>query len=68
MKFPDVVHPRRIHSQGCVFEVVAYCKLTDRQALKIVRQHLLTHKVRAKDRGKVVKLVTTFDRDSAALL
>ena len=68
MEFPSVLHPKRFRTNGCMFEVVSYSRLTDIQAAAIVRQYLRIHKIKAKDRGKLVQIVTTFDRDSANLL
>jgi hypothetical protein len=68
MRFPDVVHPKRIYSHGCVFEVVAYCKLTDQQALKVIRHYVRTHRITMKGHGKLIQIVTVIDRDSVGLL
>ncbi len=68
MEFPNVVHPKPISINGHVFEVVAYCALTDEQALRIAMHYVRTHRMPKKPLKRVIRIVTQFDRDSLGLL
>jgi hypothetical protein len=64
---PNVIHPKRIEVAGAFFEVVSYSPLTDQQVMNVVRQHLFRHKLRKRDKGKVLQIVTVLDDQSARL-
>lgn len=68
MKLSDVIHPKRVRVGDHFFEVVAHSRLSDDQVREIVRHYLRTHKLRAKDKGRLIQIVTQFDQDSAKLL
>jgi hypothetical protein len=67
MQMPSVVHPRNIDVGGVVFQVVSYSPLTDQQAKNVVRYYLTTHKVRKKDKGKLIQVITMLDQESTGL-
>lgn len=68
MKIPSVIHPVKFNIGGYIFEVVSYGKLTDQQAAIIVRNFYSTHKFKKKDVGKVFKIISIIDKDSADIL
>jgi hypothetical protein len=67
MNTPSVVHPKRFNVDGYIFEVVAYCKLSDKQAMNVVVHHCRTHKLKKNDKGKLCQIYTLLDEDSANL-
>jgi hypothetical protein len=65
---PSVAHPKKININGFIFEVVAYVSLTDEQALAIALNYCRAHKLKKRDVGKLIQIVTTFDEGSVGLL
>ncbi len=65
MEMPSVIHPRLIKIGGFTFQVVAYCNLSDQQALNVALFYSRTYKTKKKDRGKIIQIVTHLDKDSA---
>jgi len=70
MELPKVVHPKTFIVNGLKYQVVAYCSMTDEQALKVLIYWLKTHIHKPKKfaANKVFQVVTTFDKDSLAIL
>jgi hypothetical protein len=67
MEMPSVVHPRQIKVNGFTFEVVAYCKLTDQQAMNVVIHHCRTNRMKKKDIKKICRIITTIQEGDASL-
>ena len=67
MQLPNVVHPKTINVRGVLFQVVSYSPLTDQQALNVVRIFCLDHKLRKKDKGKLIQVTTSIDAQNAGM-
>lgn len=67
MNMPNVVHPKTITVNGVHFRVVAYCQLTEKQALGAVAHHLRSHKGKAPKKGSVLTLYTVITAETAGL-
>ena len=69
MERPDVVHPTTFKIDGIVFQVVAYAKLTDKQAATVAMQFYQTHHLQLKrSRVKSVRVEALWeDRDLGLL-
>lgn len=68
MQLPNVVHPKKVRVNGHVIEVVAYCAMTDSQAVKAALHFCRTHKMPKPNPAKVLRALTQFDQASIALL
>lgn len=69
MQLPNVVHPTIFTVNGHKLQVVAYCAMTDAQALKATLHAVRSHKLPKKPNPKaVIRLVTLFDQESLGLL
>ncbi len=68
MQMPSVVHPKRISLNEILFEIVSFVPLTDAQALHAANYFYNTHKFTKKDKGKLFKVITTFDDSTSKLL
>lgn len=68
MQMPSVVHPKKFSINGMFFEIVSFSTLTDEQAGKAAMFFFSNHKFKKKDQGKVFRVVTLFDENSANLL
>jgi hypothetical protein len=68
MQLPSVVHPRRFSYNDMLFEVVSYVPLTDTQAAKVVQLFIRGRKFKKSDQGKVFRVLTQFDAESAGML
>lgn len=67
MELPNIRHPKPVRVSGVVFEVYSYSKLTDQQAMNVVRQYLMSHRIRKKDKGKVISIHTIIDDENKNL-
>jgi len=65
---PSVIHPKLVKIKGFRFQVVAYCGMTDEQALKFAIHFYRSHAPNEFDRNKVLKVVTTYGQDSLSRL
>jgi hypothetical protein len=65
---PSVLHPVRFAVAGIQFEVVTAEPVSDEQAAKIVMHFCKGRKFKKADQGKLIRVVTLFDRESASLL
>jgi len=65
-----ITHPVKFNIGGMLFEVVTSGPVTQAQAAKIAmlfyQQH--RHTFKRAQRGKLIQVITHYDRDSAALL
>lgn len=68
MDLPNVLHPKQVSVNGHVFEVVAFCALTDEQALRVALHYVRDHRMPKRPQKKVIRIVTQFDQDSVGLL
>lgn len=69
MELPNVVHPKIVTINGHKVQVVAYCVMTDSQAVAAAAHFFRTHKLpRKPDPKKVIRVLTLFDQDSLGLL
>ncbi len=71
MLLPDVVHPKIFKFKGVYFQLIAYCKMTDAQALKALKFHLQDHKYKKPkkvDQEKLIKVLITLDEQDLGLL
>ena len=69
MKLPNVVHPIVFTFKGHKLQVVAYCAMTDSQALKAALHAVRRHKLPKKPNpNAVIQLVTLYDRETIGLL
>jgi|GEM_PF-2393934 len=68
MEMPSTVHPTKFNIDGYIFQVISYSKLTDKQAARAAQYFYQTHKLKKKDKGKLIKVITTFDENSSNLL
>lgn len=70
MLMPNVVHPKNIKFNGFTYQIVAYCKMTDDQALKALIHFLQNRKNRPKkaDQKNLIKVLIALDEDSLGLL
>ena len=72
MEMPNVVHPKVFKIDGRYFQVVAFCKMSDAQALKALAYSLQGGKYKKlKSRGSLgnpIRVVTIHDESSLALL
>ena len=68
MEMPNIIHPKSFKVDDMYFQVVSYSALTDSQASSIAINFYKIHKFKKKDKGKLFKIVTTFDESSANLL
>ncbi len=66
MQMPSVVHPKNVELNGYTFQIVSYCQLTDGQALHAVIGFCRTHKLKKKDKGKLIQVITTIGTDTAS--
>jgi len=62
-----VVHPREIGYGEYTFEVLSIDPLSDEQAANVVRQFCRMHKLKKKDRGKILRITTRIDHQSARM-
>lgn len=67
MEIPNVVHPKTFNINGIFFQVVSYTSLSDEQAEKMAMYFYRKHKFKKKDKGKIIKIITTADSQSANL-
>lgn len=67
METPSVVHPTTFQIGGMHFQVVSYVSLSDKQAAKVAMHFYRTHKFKKKNKGKLFKVFTLIDSDSAKL-
>lgn len=65
---PNVVHPKRVRVNGHVLEVVAYCSMTDSQALRTAAHFVSTHKLPKPNPKEVIRAITLFDHESIGML
>ena len=68
MEAPSTVHPTKFKIGDYLFQVVSYAKLSNDQAARIAQNFYRTNKFKKKDKGKLFKVITTFDENSANLL
>ena len=68
MELPSVIHPKLVKFNGFTFRIVAFCKMTDEQALKIAIQFYHSHKLKKENRNKILKVMTHHDQDSLSFL
>ena len=69
MELPSVVHPKLVTINGHRVQVVAYCVMSDSQALAAAAHYFRTHRLpKKRDPSKVLRILTLFDRDSVGLL
>ena len=62
-----VKHPRKININGFLFEVLSVDPLTDKQAANAARFFFRTHKLKTKDKGKLISIHTSLDSGSAGI-
>jgi uncharacterized membrane protein len=65
---PNVVHPKTVSVNGHKIQVVAYCVMTDSQALQAAVVYCRTHKMPKPSPKKVLRILTLFDRESVGQL
>jgi hypothetical protein len=63
-----VLHPARFEIARVQFEVVTVGPVSDEEAAKIVMHFCRSRRPTESDRGKLIRIVTLFDRESANLL
>jgi hypothetical protein len=63
MEAPSTVHPTKFKIGGYILQVVSYAKLTDEQAARIAQHFYKTQKLKKKDKGKLIKVITMFDEN-----
>ena len=62
-----ITHPTQIRINGFTFEVLALTTLTDEQASRIALHFYRSHRLRKKDKGKLLQVVTQVDANSAGM-
>jgi hypothetical protein len=67
MQMQFVVHPRTYEINGYFFQVLSCCALTDGQAANAAMHFYQTHKLKKKDKGKLIKVITSPDTDTAGI-
>jgi hypothetical protein len=67
MQMPSVVHPKSFDVGGVILQVVSYSPLTDQQAANAVRWFCANHKLKKKDKGKLIQVITMLDQQSAGM-
>jgi len=67
MQMQFIVHPRSFEINGYFFQVLSCCALTDEQATKAAMYFYRTHKLKKKDIGKLIKVITSLDTDTAGI-
>jgi hypothetical protein len=68
MNFPSVAHPKLVKLGDYTFQVVAFCSMTDEQALKAAMLFCRTHKLKKEDKKGIIKIITTYDENSIGRL
>jgi hypothetical protein len=68
METPTTLHPITFEIGGYFFQVVSYSSLTNDQAAKIAEYFYRTHKLKKKDKGSIIKVVTLLEGESLKLL
>lgn len=67
MEGPSVVHPKKFSISGMIFEVVSMEAISDEQAGRIAMHFYRGRKFKKSDTGKIFRVITTVDRNSAGL-
>ncbi len=68
MSLPSVVHPKIIEVGGYRPQIVAYCLLTDAQALKVAMHFVMNQKLKKSDQKKLIRVMSLWDKDSVGSL
>jgi len=68
MQLPNVVHPKNILINGFTLQIVAYCAMTDEQALKAAMIFCRNHKLKNSQKKGVIRVATMFDEHSVKTL
>jgi len=68
MDSSHIIHPTVIEVGGAKYRVAAKCRLSDEQAIQVLKIHLRLHGQKKKDRGKLCTVVTNFDQERLAKL
>jgi len=68
MELPNIIHPNIIPINGYRLQIVAYCPLTDDQALKAASLFLRNTKLKKSQKKGILQVLTLWDKDSVKLL
>lgn len=68
MQLPNVIHPKLIKVGEYTLQIVAYCPMTDAQALKAALHFLRMNKLKKSAKKGVIRALTTFDERSVGML
>jgi hypothetical protein len=68
MNLPNIVHPKIVIINGFRLEIVAYCSLTDDQAMKVAVHFVRNNKLKKSQQKGVLRVLTQWDESSVGLL
>lgn len=68
MELPNIVHPKIVNINGYLLQIVAYCTLTDEQALRAAIHYVRNHKLKKSQKKGVLQVITMWDKDSVGQL
>lgn len=68
VQLPNIVHPKIFTVNGFRIQVVAYCSLTDDQALKAAMVFVRDTKLKQSQKKSVIQALMNLDKGSAGLI